>query len=252
MTAEAVRAVASGASVPSTGLRRPPQGDVPPAAASVSAAARVARGLRDRVASGELPPGAALAQAAVAAEYGVSRIPVRDALQTLAGEGLVELRGATAVVTPLSVADLQELYELREAVEPLATRLAVPSVGRAELARMTTLLAVMDSPETTPATWLRSNAEFHAQVYLRAGRPRTIALTEQLRRLTDRYVHLHFDMTGGVDHLQREHRGILAAVRAQDADLAAELTRAHLATSHGVVLDYLLAREPSAALAPGT
>ena len=74
-----------------------------------------------------------LSQAAIAAEYGVSRIPVRDALQVLATDGFVELRGTTAVVTPLSVDALQELYELRGAVEPLATRYGVSGVGRAEL-----------------------------------------------------------------------------------------------------------------------
>ncbi len=212
-----------------------------------SAAGRVARGLRERLSNGSLLPGAALSQASVAAEYGVSRIPVRDALQALATDGLVELRGSTAVVTPLSIEDLQELYELREAVEPLATRLAVPRVGRAEVARMTTLLAVMDRPETTPAQWIETNAAFHAVVYSLAGRARTIALVEQLRRLTDRYVYFHLDVVGQAGHLQEEHRQILEAVRAQDAPLAAELTRQHLASSHDVVLQYLLAEEDRAA-----
>lgn len=218
---------------------------------SESAAARVARGLRERVATGALPPGAALSQAAIAADYGVSRIPVRDALQSLATEGLVDLRGPTAVVTPLSVEDLQELYELREVVEPLATRLAVPGVGRAEVAAMAELLAVMEEPGTGAAAWVAANAAFHQQVYRRAGRPRTVALTEQLRRLTDRYVHLHVGVIGEVGHLQDEHRAILEAVRAQDAARAAELTRVHLATSHEFVLRYLLAREaPPGAVPP--
>lgn len=208
-----------------------------------SAAARVARGLRDRVSSGALAPGTALSQTTVASEYGVSRIPVRDALQALATDGLVELRGSTAVVTPLSIEDLQELYELREALEPVATRLAVPHVGRAGLARMTTMLAVMDDPSTTPGRWVDTNAAFHAEVYTLAGRPRTIALVEQLRRLTDRYVHFHLDVVGEATHLQEEHRQILAAVRDQDAARAAELTRIHLASSHDVVLRYLLADE---------
>ena len=207
---------------------------------SESAAARVARGLRDRVSSGEIAPGTALSQAAVAAEYGVSRIPVRDALQALATEGLVDLRGSSAVVTPLSIEDLQELYELREAVEPLATRLAVPSLGRADVATMASLLAAMERPGTSPAQWVLTNAAFHAVVYTRAGRPRTVALVEQLRRLTDRYVHFHLDVVGGVEHLQDEHRQILAAVRAGDAVLTAELTRVHLASSHDFVLRYLL------------
>ena len=208
-----------------------------------SAAARVARDLRDRLSSGLVVPGTALSQAGVAQEYGVSRIPVRDALQQLAAEGLLELRGATAVVTPLSVDDLQELYELREAIEPLATRLAVPRVGRAGVARMTRLLATMDDSTISPGTWVEANAAFHAEVYTLAGRPRMVAMVEQLRRLTDRYVYFHLDVVGKVGHLQEEHRQILAAVKAQDATAAADLTREHLASSHAVVLDYLLAHE---------
>jgi DNA-binding GntR family transcriptional regulator len=205
-----------------------------------SAAARVSRDLRDRIAVGDLAPGAALSQVAIAAEYGVSRIPVRDALQALAGDGLVDLRGATAIVTPLSIRDLQELYDLREAVEPIATRLGVPQVGRAEVARMTDLLAVMDDPATTPAEWIETNAAFHAVVYAQSGRPRTIAMVEQLRRLTDRYLYFHLDVVGESAHLQEEHRQILAAVRDGDASRAAKLTQAHLASSHHVVLRYLL------------
>ncbi len=64
---------------------------------------------------------------------------------------------------------------------------------------------------------------------------------EQLRRLTDRYIYFHLDVVGQSAHLQEEHRQILAAVKAQDAVAAADLTREHLASSHAVVLDYLLA-----------
>jgi DNA-binding GntR family transcriptional regulator len=212
-----------------------------------SAAGRVARDLRERVSSGRIGPGTALSQAGLAEEYGVSRIPVRDALQTLAAEGLVDLRGSTAVVTPLTIEDLQELYEMREAVEPFATRLAVPQVGRAGISRMTQFLAVMDDPDTVPGTWVETNAAFHAEVYTLAGRPRMIALVEQLRRLTDRYVYFHLDVVGKSAHLQEEHRQILEAVKAHDAVAAADLTREHLASSHAAVLDYLLAQEDAAA-----
>jgi DNA-binding GntR family transcriptional regulator len=206
-----------------------------------TAAVRVAAGLRERLSSGRVPPGTALSQAGLASEFGVSRIPVRDALHQLAGEGLLQLRGTTAVVSPLSIDDLQELYELREAVEPIATRLGTPRVGRAGIARMTRLLAVLDDPELPPGTWVETNALFHAEVYSLAGRPRMVALVEQLRRLTDRYLYFHLDVIGRSTHLQQEHNQILDAVRAEDATAAAELTRLHLASSHAVVLDYLVA-----------
>ncbi len=208
--------------------------------ADESAGARVARGLRDQLRTGALLPGTVLSQADIAAEFGVSRIPVRDALHILSTEGLVDLRVTGAVVTGLSIAELQELYEMREAIEPLVTGIAVPNVGRAEVAQMADLARYMETADTSPAEWLEANARFHALVYERADRPRMVALTEQLRRLTDRYIYLHLDVIGNVEHLHEEHRRILAAVRRGDPHEVAELTRVHLATSHDFILRYLL------------
>jgi DNA-binding GntR family transcriptional regulator len=220
-------------------------------AAAESAAGRITRDLRRRVLSGELKPGTVLSQSRIAAEYDVSRMPARDALQVLANEGLVDLGAATSVVRELSIAELQELYELREAVEPVLTRLAVPNVGRAEIAQMASLVEVMESAPS-PADWLDANARFHEHVYTCVDRPRMIELTEHLARLTDRYLYLHIGMFGDVEHLHDEHRRILAAVRAGDAAGAAELTRLHLATSHEFILRYLLEHELLVPLAHGS
>jgi DNA-binding GntR family transcriptional regulator len=208
-------------------------------AAAESAAGRITRDLRRRMLSGELKPGTVLSQSRIAAEYDVSRMPARDALQVLANEGLVDLGATTSVVRELSIAELQELYELREAVEPVLTRLAVPNVGRAEIAQMASLVEVMESAPSA-ADWMDANTRFHEHVYTCVDRPRMIELTEHLRRLTDRYLYLHVGVFGDVDHLHDEHRQILAAVRAGDAAGAAELTRIHLATSHEFILRYLL------------
>jgi DNA-binding GntR family transcriptional regulator len=198
--------------------------------------------LRQRLLTGDIEPGARLSQSKLATDYGVSRIPIRDALQTLAGEGLLDIGGTTAVVRQLSIAELQELYELREVVEPTLTRIAVPNVGLAELTNMTSLAEMMEA-NPSPAEWLSANARFHALVYTRADRPRMIQLTEQLRLLTDRYLYLHVGVFGNTDHLHAEHRRILDAVRHGDANATAELTRAHIATSHGFILNYLLDHE---------
>jgi DNA-binding GntR family transcriptional regulator len=216
-----------------------------------SAGSRVARGLRDRLRTGAIPPGTVLSQSDIAAEYGVSRIPVRDALHVLSTEGLVDLAVTGAVVTGLSIPELQELYELREAVEPVLTRLAVPNVGRAQIAQMAALVEVMEA-DPSPAEWLDANARFHEHVYTCADRPRMIELTEHLRRLTDRYLYLHVGVIGKVDHLHDEHRQILDAVRVGDAAAAAELTRMHLATSHEFILRYLLEHELLVPFAQGS
>jgi DNA-binding GntR family transcriptional regulator len=214
--------------------------------AYASAAARVASELRSGILQGDITPGSRLSQQSTAERFGVSRIPVRDALQILVGEGLVHpVSNATAVVTGLSIAELQELYELREAIEPLATQLAVPNVGRADHITMRKQLEIMEEHADT-RTWLAANTAFHAAVYERAGRPRMIELVERLRRLTDRYMYVHIEVVGQTAHLVSEHLGILAAVESGDAALAARLTRDHLASSHDFILTYLMNNEAMA------
>ncbi|MDT5018953.1 MAG: hypothetical protein QOD39_5113 [Mycobacterium sp.] len=205
-----------------------------------SAATRIASALRVEILHGDLAPGSKLAQVGLAERFGVSRIPVRDALQALTGEGLVQpLANATAVVTRMSVQELQELYDLREAIEPMATQIAVPNVGRVDIMAMRKQLAIMAAfPDAR--TWLAANTEFHAAVYRRANRPRTIELIEQLRRLTDRYIHLHLESVGQTAHIHGEHEAILAAIESGDAALTARLTREHLMTAHDQILTSLV------------
>lgn len=197
--------------------------------------------LRSQIVTGELPPGARLHQAQLAAALGVSRIPVRDALQALAGEGLVTVAGrAGATVTRISVVDLQELYELRGAIEPLASRLAASNLGRAHLLRMDRFQSVMEGA-SDPLVWLGANTAFHATLYERSNRPRMNRLVENLRRQTDRYLHLDLPMVG--EHADIEHRRILDAARRGDASAVEALTRAHLETAHELILRYLLEHE---------
>lgn len=204
---------------------------------------RIVTELRNAILSGDLVAGMRLHQAELAGQLGVSRIPVRDALQRLSAEGLVEMRGRSGTfVSGLSVADLEELYELREAVEPVAARLGVPNLGRANLLRMEQLHQRLES-ESDPRAWMATNAAFHAELHGNAGRPRMVALVEHLRRLTDRYLHLHLAVIGSVDRLQDEHAQILEAARRRDPAAVAERTRVHLATSHDFVLSYLLEHE---------
>lgn len=221
---------------------------------SQTSATRVADAVRQDILDGRLAPGAPLSQVRLAARYAVSRIPVRDALQTLSAEGLVDLNsGASAVVRGMSIDELQELYEMRIAIEPVATRLGVPNMGRAAHLQMRYQFEVMGSTDD-PTTWLRANAAFHAAVYMQANRPRMVEMVERLRKLVDRYLHLHLEVIGNTAHLHEEHARILAAVERGDAIETADVTRQHLETSHDYILRYLLenAVSPDGAGAPLT
>lgn len=196
--------------------------------------------LREQLLTGALPPGTRLTQGDLAAKFGVSRMPIRQALQTLAREGLVELvSGATAVVTDMSVSELQELYEIREALEPMITRLAVPNVGRAEVLHMRRALEIMGAPKV-PADFVKANAVFHTTLCRQANRPRMLEMIVQLRKLTDRYLYLHLLALENTRFLMEEHARILDAIERGDGPQAETLTREHLATSHNLILHYML------------
>lgn len=207
-----------------------------------SAMRRVADKLRTRIVLAKIAPGTHLQQAELAREFGMSRIPVRDALMALAAEGLVDLTSVGARVSAMSVDVLDELYGLRSLVEPRATALGVPALGRSDFRAMREHHATM---ETTldPSHWLETNAAFHRIMYGKSGRQRWITLVETLRRQTDRYLHLHIAVIGNTEHLREEHALILAAAEARDAARVEDLTRNHLQSSHDFILEYLAAAE---------
>jgi DNA-binding GntR family transcriptional regulator len=163
----------------------------------------------------------------------MSRIPVRDAIRTLASEGLVKLQPhRTAVVTPVSLQDLAELYELRGAVEPLASASAVEHIGPTDLLKMRGLLRTM-TETTDHLEWLQANDEFHACLFENSGRPRMIALLRQARQQTRRYTGIR--MADGHADLDSEHRLILVAAERRDAQAVEALVRAHLISAFTVL-----------------
>lgn len=216
------------------------------AAIDETATERALRRLRREILTGGLAAGARLNQRELAEWLGVSRIPVREALRTLATEGLVVLRDhAAATVPPLSSEDLQELYELRMAVEPVVSRIALPSVGRAEILQMKELLGVMEVAEAEQE-WLEANERFHLLVYGRADRPRMIELCRQLREQTGRYLRVHLEALENRDHLQIEHQMIFDAAARGDGVALEALVKAHLSTTYDMIFKFLLRNEMGA------
>lgn len=180
-------------------------------------------------------------QSAIARELQVSRIPVREALRILEREGFVDLEdGGGAVVTPISISDLEEIYELREAIEPYATVLALPNVGRADTMRMEQLARAMESSDDIPA-WLEANAQFHRQVYAKSSRPRTIDLIDNLARQTNRYLWPQLAMVHeNKTRFDEQHANIVEAVRSRDAEALHDFTVEHLVTAHeGLIHQFL-------------
>lgn len=209
----------------------------------------LAEQLRGRILAGELGQGAALRQDALARQYGVSRIPLREALRRLEAEGLVRIEpNKGAVVAELPPEEIGELFEMRAALESELIRLAVPQVRAADLDEAETALALYERAldKGQIADWGALNWRFHAALYRAAGRPRWLELVAQLNRQTDRFVRLQLALTGALDRARSEHRAILELARGGEADAAAAMVRRHILEA-GQMLVAALAAERAAA-----
>lgn len=187
--------------------------------------------LRDRILAGEWAAGAPLRQEALAAELGVSRIPLREALRRLEAEGLVTIsahRGA--VVAPLPVAELSELFELRALIEADLARRAVPRLTAHDDAAMKQYAAAFERAvaEGDITAWGEANRRFHFALYAPASRPQTLETLVRLHARSDRFLRLQLTLTRGTQRAIREHRAIAAAARARDTVQTVKLIREHI------------------------
>ena len=187
--------------------------------------------LREQILSGELERGSRLPQETLAAEFGVSRTPLREALRRLAAEGLVTLQpnyGAT--VSQLDFGDMRDAWTARLVIEPSAARMGAERTPEPELDRMQ---AAIDHQRAVgdPAASLDANRDFHLALVAASGNPHLIHLAELLwvARISVAIYTAQAAQVGGTAAWSDEHDGILAAMRAGDGDAAERLTREHIA-----------------------
>lgn len=194
-----------------------------------STTAKVVAGkLRDEIQEGVLGPGTRLRQNEIAARFGVSTTPVREAFAQLQAEGLVRIdphRGA--VVFHPTLEDLLEYYEIREALETLAVSHAVDAITP-ELARELNDLIDRMRKTKNPRRWLQMNDEFHLKLYECAGRPQLSALIANLRDASNPYIYMFVANTKPIDEANAEHQEIVAACVAGDHEGAQRAIRNHL------------------------
>lgn len=188
---------------------------------------QVAQELRRRILAGLYPVGIKLQQEQIAAELGVSRSPVREALGQLEAEGLVILTPQKgAQVAPISHEEISELFELRLLVEPHLLTLAIPAMTEADFTRVAAIIA--DMADIAIDGWGEANWLLHETLYLPAYRPGLIKLLRRTHETIGRYIRMHVLATNGRAEAHREHKLILEACRKRDIPAATALLRAHI------------------------
>ena len=209
----------AGAAMSESAFRRPP-----------TAQEAVLAALRRAIVGGDLRPGEQVRQDALAERFGVSRVPLREALKILEGEGAVTYvphRGY--FVAELSLADLEEVYRIRELLEDEAVRTAVPLLTAADVEALGALVEACEDAGRAGdvEAMTAANRSLHFALYGACGRPRLVRLVRILWDATDVYRTLYYSDGANRERVESEHRDVLAALRARDADRAVRLLAEH-------------------------
>jgi DNA-binding GntR family transcriptional regulator len=200
--------------------------------------------LREAILAGTLQGGQPLRQEDLATKFRLSRGPVREALRQLEGEGLIIFyphRGA--VVSALSLAEVQEICDIRIALETAALRFAMPHLSEDVLKHAEQILDEADQQTTVIAQWGEINWKFHATLYAPANRPRLFTLIKAQHAQMDRYLRVHFSLMNYKQQAQQEHRQILAACKQRDISTALTLLERQIAAVGEMLARYLRQEE---------
>lgn len=192
---------------------------------------RVHGHLREQILSGELEPGAELAEVALSEKLGVSRGPVREALGRLASEGLVTVRPRRgAVVRSLSKEEFLELYQVREALEMMAVRLAVPRLSKEDFEELERLNQAMarHAERDEIDQFFTANVAFHGRLLEASGNVKLQELYRQLVGQLGRYRLRSLTLRGNLQRSVAEHAALLRAAKRGDAERAAHLMCEHI------------------------
>lgn len=211
-----------------------------------SLSAAVLERLRESIINGEFHEGAQLRQDAIAAEFQVSRVPVREALTHLAAEGLITIvanRGA--VVSALSPGEIAELFETRAVLECHIFRQAIPNFSAEDLQHAEEILQEFEQSlkkESEMQRWGRMNWSFHSALYAPAHRPVMMAFLKTLNNNCDRYTRLHLAFTRKSRQAGPSHRRLLELCRSGDASAASEQLWKHITDAGEYLRDFIQKR----------
>ncbi len=178
--------------------------------------------IRDAIRQRLLPPGTPLVQSAIAEALGVSRIPVREALQYLASEGLVTFTDDGARVTSLPPEQVYELWTLRALIEPAMAEATVRNLGPSELAELRALVDAMDRT-TDGDEWSDLNYAFHLAMYRAARQPHFAGVAGRVLTQIEPYSRVAVRRVEGQRAAQAEHREMIAALEQRDVERLREV-----------------------------
>jgi DNA-binding GntR family transcriptional regulator len=200
--------------------------------------------IKRRIICLDMPPGMPFTEGQLAAELGLSKTPVREALGWLQREGLVELPARRRYrVAPVTLCDVRDWFSLRMILENEAVRLAASQgVETLELQVLVELSKIGYDPgdPASITAFLGANTRFHATIARAGGNRRLVAMLEQVLDQMERLHYMGLALMSRSDENVREHQDLVRAIMHSDADRAREVATAHTRASQIMVIDSLM------------
>ncbi len=197
-------------------------------ATAVNKTEMIVASIREEILRGDKRAGDPLRQDEIAAQFEISKIPVREALFQLKSEGLVTfVQNKGAAVSSLSAKEVDEIYTMRIALESVALERAFPNLTIANLNHAEALIHQINQ-EKNITEWGRLNWAFHATLYAPANLPRLIEMVETLHTNVARYLIIYLSELNFQEQSQEEHWQILNACRIGNLQEAKRIMEAHL------------------------
>jgi DNA-binding GntR family transcriptional regulator len=186
--------------------------------------------LRSAITSGELLPRERLYETVLARRFKMSRTPVREALQRLVTEGLVEGGADGVYVATLSVQDVRSLEQANRALQSLAAQLAAAAGSEDDLDRLEGFVARMEACAVSGDLdgWIAADQEMHRQVFRMCGNRWVWKLLLQMETLVGRVRHIALRRPGRLEESTKEHRVVVDAIKSRTPDLAHQAMHTHL------------------------
>ena len=190
---------------------------------------QVAEGLRARIVTHQLAPGSWIDEQAIATELGISRTPLREALKVLAAEGLVTMKlRRGAYVTEVSPRDLAEVFHLIGVLESDAAAALAGAITPEQLAELQAIHAELEEAVGDRDTFFAVNERFHRRVLELADNRWRVQMVADLRKLMKLARHQSLFKQGRIDASLKEHRRVLAALKARDPERARAAMAHHI------------------------
>ncbi|MBP2643921.1 MAG: rspR 3 [Firmicutes bacterium] len=205
----------------------------------------VSEALREAIVNEILKPGERLMEIQLAEELGVSRTPVREAIRRLELEGfLVTVPRRGTYVSNLSIKDVNEVFEIRTALDVLAAELAAERITEEELEHMERLLVqiseYIDNGNVDKV--VDADSEFHDILYQASRNDRLVGIINNLREQFTRFRTMSMGYPGRLKNTLEEHRRLVEAIAQRDSDLAKEYAREHMENAEQILLNEMSER----------